>query len=85
MGVGIRRKIKEGEVVSDKMLKSVVVKVERLVQHHAYQKVVKRTKKFMAHDEDDQCKTGDRVRIIETRPISKRKRWKILEIVRKAK
>ncbi len=85
MAVITKRKIKEGEVVSNKMNKSVVVKVERLVQHQTYKKVVKRTKKFMAHDEEGQCKVGDKVRIIETRPLSKLKRWAIIEIIEKAK
>lgn len=85
MAVITKRKIKEGEVVSNKMNKSVVVKVERLVQHQTYKKVVKRTKKFMAHDEEGQCKVGDKVRIIETRPLSKLKRWAILEVIEKAK
>ncbi|MBI4596152.1 MAG: 30S ribosomal protein S17 [Candidatus Tectomicrobia bacterium] len=85
MGVITKRKIKEGEVVSNKMTKTVVVKVERLVQHQAYKKVVKRTKKFMAHDEEGQCKVGDKVRIIETRPLSKLKRWAVLEVIEKAK
>mgnify|MGYP001564723389 CR=1 FL=1 len=85
MVVATNRKIKEGEVVSDKMVQTVVVKVERLVQHPVYKKVVKRTRKFMAHDEEGQCKVGDKVKIIETRPISKLKRWKVFEIIEKAK
>lgn len=85
MVVATNRKIKEGEVVSDKMVQTVVVKVERLVQHPVYKKVVKRTRKFMAHDEEGQCKVGDKVKIIETRPISKLKRWKVFEVIEKAK
>jgi len=74
------RKIREGVVVSDKMDKTVVVLVERKTSHPFYKKVIKLSKKFKAHDEENKCKVGDRVRIIETRPLSKDKRWKILEI-----
>jgi len=70
-----------GTVVSDKMDKTVVVRVERLVQDPRYKKYVRRYTRFMAHDEGNSCKVGDRVRIIEHRPLSKRKRWKVQETV----
>jgi small subunit ribosomal protein S17 len=73
---GIRRTL-EGTVVSNKMDKTVVVRVERLVKDPQYHKYVRRFSKFMAHDEGNQCGIGDRVRIVEHRPISKRKRWKV--------
>lgn len=75
------KKIFTGKVVSDKMDKTVVVEVTRLVQHPLYKKTVKYRKKFMAHDEENRCKVGDIVRIIESRPLSKRKRWVVLEIL----
>jgi small subunit ribosomal protein S17 len=80
---GIRRTL-EGTVVSDKMDKTVVVRVERLVKDPQYHKYVRRYSKFMAHDESNECSLGDRVRIIEHRPISKRKRWKVHAMVVKA-
>jgi small subunit ribosomal protein S17 len=80
---GIRRTL-EGTVVSDKMDKTVVVRVERLVKDPHYHKYVRRYSKFMAHDESNECSLGDRVRIIEHRPISKRKRWKVQAMVVKA-
>lgn len=73
------RKTRVGVVVSDKMDKTVVVEVMRLVRHPLYGKYVRRRKKFMAHDEQNACRVGDRVRIIETRPLSRRKRWRVLE------
>ncbi len=79
------RKIKVGEVVSDKMDKTIVVAVERKTQHPLYKRVIKRTSRFKAHDEENECKTGDRVRIVETTPISKEKTWILDEILRKAK
>ena len=78
-----RRKILLGEVVSDRMHKTITVKVERRVRHPMYERVVKRSKKFHAHDEHNQCHIGDVVRIIETRPLSKTKCWRLLEIVRR--
>ena len=78
------RKSRVGVVVSNKMTKTVVVKVERRVPDRQYGKIVTQAKKFKAHDEKQECKPGDRVRIVETRPISKDKRWKVLEIVEKA-
>jgi small subunit ribosomal protein S17 len=77
-----RRKILLGEVVSNRMHKTVTVKVERRVRHPIYERVVKRSKKFHAHDEHNQCQIGDIVRIIETRPLSKTKCWRLLEIIR---
>jgi small subunit ribosomal protein S17 len=78
-----RRKILLGEVVSDRMQKSITVKVERRVRHPIYERVIRRSKKYHAHDEHEQCRVGDQVRIIETRPLSKTKRWRLLEIVRR--
>lgn len=79
------RKVRTGKVVSDKMDKTVVVAVERLVQHNLYGKPVKKTTKFKAHDENNESHTGDTVTIMETRPLSKDKRWRVVEIVEKAK
>ena len=79
------RKKRSGEVVSDKMDKTVVVAVERKVQHDLYKRVINRTSRFMAHDEENECKVGDEVEIVETKPYSKNKTWKVTEIVRKAK
>jgi len=86
-GTGDRsnRKVREGLVVSDKMDKTVVVAVERLKRHPLYGRVQRVTKKFKAHDENNECKVGDRVRIMETRPISKDKNWRLLQIVERAK
>jgi small subunit ribosomal protein S17 len=80
-----RRKSRVGMVVSDKMDKTVVVAVEDFVRHSLYGKAVKRTKKFKAHDEENQCSIGDKVRIMETRPISKDKKWRLVNIVEKVK
>jgi small subunit ribosomal protein S17 len=76
-----RRKQKVGRVVSDKMDKSVVVAVESLRKHRLYKHTVRVTKRFMAHDEHNTCRTGDTVRIVETRPLSKVKRWRVAEII----
>ena len=73
-----------GLIISDKMDKSVVVQVERFVQHTMYKKFIKRYKKYHAHDESNECKIGDEVKIIETRPLSKLKRFRVTEIVKKA-
>ena len=73
-----------GTVVSDKMDKTVVVAIDRAVKHSLYGKYVKRTAKYKAHDEDNQCRVGDKVKIMETRPLSKEKRWRLVEVVRKA-
>lgn len=80
---GMKRQLL-GTVVSDKMEKSVVVLVERTVKHPLYKKFVKRYKKFAAHDEQNSCQVGDRVVIIESRPLSKTKRWRVSQIVEKA-
>ena len=79
------RKTRVGMVVSDKMQKTVVVSIERRVQHPVYGKMVRRTKKLKAHDEQNQAKTGDTVRIMETRPLSKDKRWRVVEIIERAR
>jgi small subunit ribosomal protein S17 len=79
------RKVRVGVVVSDKMQKTVVVKIERRVPHPVYGKMVTRSKKFKAHDEENSAKTGDTVRIVETRPLSKDKRWRVAEIVERAR
>jgi len=79
------RKTRIGTVVSDKMDKTVVVSIERRVQHPVYGKMVRRTKRLKAHDERNDAKTGDTVRIMETRPLSKDKRWRLVEIVERAR
>ncbi len=79
-----KRKAYIGQVISDKMNKTVVLAVTRRIAHSKYGKTVKRTTKFKAHDEKNECKVGDTVRFIETRPLSKEKRWKVLEIIEKA-
>lgn len=79
------RKTRVGIVVSDKMDKTVVVAVERLVKHPLYKKYIKQTSKFKAHDSENQCDIGDKVKIMETRPLSKTKRWRVIEIVEKVK
>lgn len=80
-----KRKEFIGEVVSDKMDKTVVVAVDRVVRDPRYKKFLKRTSKFKAHDEKNECHVGDRVKLIETRPLSAQKRWKVLEILERAK
>ena len=80
-----RRKIREGVVVSDKMDKTVVVAVEDRVKHPLYGKVIRRTSKLKAHDENNACGVGDRVSIMETRPLSATKRWRVVEILERAK
>ncbi|RLA80031.1 MAG: 30S ribosomal protein S17 [Deltaproteobacteria bacterium] len=79
-----QRKTEVGVVISDKMDKTVVVRVERLVQHPKYKKVVRRFAKYKAHDERNECKVGDKVLIIETRPLSKTKRWRVMKILERA-
>lgn len=79
------RKTRVGLVVSDKMDKTVVVTVEDMVKHPLYGKIVKKSKKFKAHDENNECQTGDKVRIMETRPLSKDKRWRVVNIIEKVK
>jgi small subunit ribosomal protein S17 len=80
-----RRKTKIGIVISDKMEKSRVIAVERFLRHPLYNKFVRKTSKFMVHDEKNESHIGDTIRIMETRPLSKRKRWRLVEIVEKAK
>jgi small subunit ribosomal protein S17 len=79
-----KRQVKVGLVTSTKMQKTVVVTVERQGTHPLYKRVVRRSKGFMAHDEKNECQVGDRVRIEETRPLSSRKRWRVIEIISKA-
>lgn len=79
------RKERVGEVVSDKMTKTIVVRVERRVPHPQFKKIVTRFKKFYAHDEQEQAGLGDRVRIRETRPLSRTKRWELVEVVEKSR
>ncbi len=79
------RKVRIGKVVSDKMDKTIVVAIEDSVKHPLYGKVVKRTVKIKAHDENNTCGVGDRVKVMETRPLSHDKRWRLVEIVEKAK
>ncbi|HHU73876.1 MAG TPA: 30S ribosomal protein S17 [Clostridiales bacterium] len=79
------RKVRIGKVVSDKMDKTIVVALVDNVKHPLYGKIVKRTYKLKAHDENNECKIGDRVKVMETRPLSKDKRWRLVEIVEKAK
>jgi small subunit ribosomal protein S17 len=76
-----RKTVKVGLVIGNKMKKTVTVLVERRVRHPLYRKIVKRRKKFLAHDEYEKCKIGDLVKIVETRPLSKRKRWRVQEIL----
>ena len=78
------RKVMIGKVVSDKMDKTVVVAVETSVKHKVYNKIVKRTYKLKAHDEENQCKMGDTVKVMETRPLSKDKRWRVVEVMEHA-
>ena len=80
-----QRKVREGLVVSDKMDKTVIVEVEDRVKHALYGKVLRRTRKLQAHDEQNACGVGDRVSLMETRPLSRTKRWRIVEILEKAK
>ncbi len=79
------RKTRVGKVVSDKMDKTIVVAVVDSVKHPLYKKIIKRTFKLKAHDEENTCKTGDTVRVMETRPLSKDKRWRLVDVVEKAK
>ena len=79
------RKVRVGMVVSDKMNKTVVIAIEDNVKHPVYGKIIKRTLKVHAHDENNECGVGDKVRIMETRPLSKTKRWRVVEVIEKAK
>ena len=81
--VAHKRKTLLGEVVSDRMHKTITVMVERRVRHPIYERVIRRSKKYHAHDEQNQCQIGDVVRIVETRPLSRTKRWRLQEIVRR--
>lgn len=87
MEAGLRgkRKVTQGYVVSDKMDKTRVIAVERYIQHPLYKKYIKRTKKFMIHDPNNESHLGDFVRVMEARQLSRRKRWRLIEIVKKAK
>ena len=79
------RKTRVGKVVSDKMDKTIVVAVQDNVKHPLYGKIVKKTYKLKAHDENNECRVGDRVKVMETRPLSKDKRWRLVQIIEKAK
>ncbi|MBQ1487205.1 MAG: 30S ribosomal protein S17 [Lachnospiraceae bacterium] len=79
------RKVRTGKVISNKMDKTIVVAVENRVKHPLYGKIVKKTYKLKAHDENNECKIGDTVRVMETRPLSKDKRWRLTEIIERAK
>ena len=79
------RKTRIGRVISDKMDKTIVVAIEDSVRHPLYKKIIKRTVKFKAHDENNECRIGDRVQIMETRPLSRDKRWRLVKILEKAK
>ena len=79
------RKVKTGKVVSDKMDKTIVVAVERLVQHPLYKKSIKKTVRFKAHDENNESHIGDIVEVMETRPLSKDKRWRVTQVIERAK
>jgi small subunit ribosomal protein S17 len=80
-----QRKVRQGVVVSDKMDKTVVVRIEQSVRHRSYLKTVRRTRKLVAHDEAGDAHVGDTVRLVETRPLSKTKRWRVAEVVERAK
>ena len=79
------RKTRVGKVVSDKMEKTIVVAIVDSVKHPLYKKIVKRTYKLKAHDENNECRIGDKVKVMETRPLSKDKRWRLVEVIEKAK
>ena len=79
------RKTRVGKVISNKMDKTIVVAVENSVKHPLYKKVIKRTYKLKAHDENNECNVGDKVKVMETRPLRKDKRWRVVEIIEKAK
>ena len=85
MEEGNLRKTRTGKVVSNKMDKTIVVAVEDHVKHPLYNKIVKKTYKLKAHDEKNECNIGDRVRVMETRPLSKDKRWRLVEVIERAK
>ncbi len=79
-----QRKVRMGRVLSNKMDKTVVVSVDRRIKHPLYGRYIKRSTKLMAHDGDNTCQTGDLVRVVETRPLSKQKRWRVVEVVERA-
>lgn len=79
-----KRKVRVGKVTSDKMDKTVVVAVERITRHPLYGKLMRKTKKYKAHDEENACRVGDKVRIMEVRPLSKEKRWRVVETLEKS-
>ncbi len=79
------RKVRQGVVVGDKAQKTVTVSIQSMEMHARYGRIVRRNKKYMAHDEENQCHIGDTVRIMETRPLSKNKRWRVTEVIEKAK
>ena len=79
------RKTRTGKVVSDKMDKTIVVAIQDNVRHPLYKKIIKRTSKLKVHDENNECRVGDRVRVMETRPLSKDKRWRLIKVIDKAK
>ena len=80
-----RRKVRVGKVMSDKMDKTVTVQIERLVQHPTYKRYIRRRKMYSIHDEENTCRVGDTVRFMETRPLSKNKRWRLVEVMERAK
>ncbi len=79
------RKVRSGEVVSAAMDKTIVVQIERIMRHPLYKKIIRRTNKLFAHDEENTCKVGDVVEVMETRPLSKRKRWRLVKVLKRAK
>jgi small subunit ribosomal protein S17 len=85
MAIKAKRKVREGVVASDKMDKTITVHVQRTVKHPLYKRIMRKTVSFKAHDEKNECKVGDKVRIVETRPLSATKRWRLLEVVERAK
>lgn len=85
MAEQVRRKVREGVVTSADMQKTIVVEVKRLERHPLYKRVVRRSKRYKVHDEANECGVGDRVRIAETRPLSKTKRWRLVSVLEKAK
>lgn len=80
-----KRKVREGRVISNRMDKTIVVAVERHLRHPRYLKIIRRTSKLYAHDDKNQCRIGDRVRVMESRPLSRLKRWRLVEVLERAK
>jgi small subunit ribosomal protein S17 len=85
MSIKAKRKVREGVVTSDKMDKTITVKVARVIRHRLYKRTIRQSVTFKAHDEKNECKIGDKVRIIETRPLSATKRWNLLEVLERSK